>query len=392
MRKRMKRTELYDAVWSTPLAFLAPQFGISDVGLKNTCRRLNIPVPPRGYWAKLQAGKPTTKVALPPRAPGMDEEVVAGGSNRHWYYRFTNEEILGSTPDPPVFPEDLASVRDRVRKAMGKVSVPRVMTAPHRAIARLIAQDEIRRQKQAASTHPFAFDAPVFDGAFEQRRLRFLNALFLAVARCGGTAEVRGREAREIYIRIHQTSVPVSLDRPPQARGKATHQGGGLEQLRFVIQSSHDGEEERTSWQDGQGGHLEQFILAIATEVVTSAEISYREGCVRTFEWRVRRKAQLEEDARNHQLQLEREEQQRQRELEQARIDRLLDESAALRRATDIRAYVEAVKTTVASEVSLGSAASVDRWSKWALAEADRIDPVKTGRFLEEIEVKDDVK
>jgi hypothetical protein len=45
---------------------------------------------------------------------------------------------------------------------------------------------------------------------------------------------------------------------------------------------------------------------------------------------RQRCKAQLEEDARNYQLQLEREEQQ----LEQATIDRLLDESAALRRAT----------------------------------------------------------
>jgi hypothetical protein len=35
--------------------------------------------------------------------------------------------------------------------------------------------------------------------------------------------------------------------------------------------------------------------------------------------------------------QLEREERERQQKLEQARIDRLLDESAALRRATDIR-------------------------------------------------------
>jgi hypothetical protein len=52
----------------------------------------------------------------------------------------------------------------------------------------------------------------------------------------------------------------------------------------------------------------------------------------------VRRKAKLEEDARNYQLQLEREARERQQQLEQARIDRLLDE-AALRRATDIRDY-----------------------------------------------------
>ena len=33
---------------------LAPQYGISDVMLKKICRQMNIPTPPRGYWAKVQ--------------------------------------------------------------------------------------------------------------------------------------------------------------------------------------------------------------------------------------------------------------------------------------------------------------------------------------------------
>ena len=69
---------------------------------------------------------------------------------------------------------------------------------------------------------------------------------------------------------------------------------------------------------------------------------------MRAFEWRLERKARLEEDAHN-QLHLERQERARQQRLEQARIDRLLDEAASLRRATDIRACVDAVKTVVAS-------------------------------------------
>jgi hypothetical protein len=372
---------------------VAPQFKISDVALKNTCRSFDIPVPPRGYWAKLQAGKPATKVALPSRAAGMNDEVAIGGRNPHWSYGFTNEEILGPVPYPPSFPEDLPLVRDRIRKTIDKVGVPRAMTVHHPAIARLIAHDEIRRQKQAASSHSFSWDNPVFDSPFEQRRLRFLNALFLAVARCGGKAEVRGREAREISITIHQTRVSVSLDRPTKGRGKTSNQGvNGPDQLRLVIQSGYDREQEQASWQDGEGGRLEQFIEEIALEVVTSAEISYREGCFRAFEWRVRRKAQLEEQARDLQLQMEREIRERQQELQQARIDRLLDESASLRRATDIRAYVEAVKTTVANDAVLISLDSVEQWSKWALAEADRIDPVKTARFLDEVEAQDDTK
>lgn len=394
MQQRTIRLELYELVWSSPLTAAAPRFEISDVALKNTCRRFDIPVPPRGYWAKLQAGKPTNKVALPARAAGMDDEVVVGGRNHYWYNQLTDEQILGPLPEPPSFPEDIALVRDRVRKLIGKVSVPKALMAKHPAIARLIEQDNIRRQKQLTTTYTFSWDKPVFESPFEQRRLRFLNAVFLAAARCGGKPQVGGRKGREISIVVHQNSMARSLDRSPAGRHKrAGGVGSGPDQLRFAILTGYD-VEERTAWQDGAGGPLEHFVQEVAVEIVTTAEIVYRERCVRGFEWRVRRKAQLEEHARNYQLQLEREreERERQQRLEQARIDRLLDDAASLRRASDIRAYVEAVRITVANDVVSISQEAVARWSKWALAEADRIDPVKTARFLDEVEVDDDGK
>jgi hypothetical protein len=139
----------------------------------------------------------------------------------------------------------------------------------------------------------------------------------------------------------------------------------------------NDGQE-RMAWQDGEGGRLERFVQEVAVEVVTTAEISYRERCVRGLEWRVRRKARLEEETRNYQLQLEREERERRQQLEQAWIDRLLDEAASLRRASDIRAYVDAVNAAVRRDAAAISSDAIERWSQWALAEADRIDPVKT--------------
>jgi hypothetical protein len=139
------------------------------------------------------------------------------------------------------------------------------------------------------------------------------------VARCGGKLQVGGREAQEISITVHQTRVALSLDRRPAGRRKGTGQVGGPDQLRFSILAGYDRDQERRSWQDGEGGRLERFIQEIAVEVVTTAEISYRERCVRGFEWRVRRKAQLEEDIRNRQLQLEREERERQQQLERKR-------------------------------------------------------------------------
>jgi hypothetical protein len=91
-------------------------------------------------------------------------------------------------------------------------------------------------------------------------------------------------------------------------------------------------------------------------------------------------------------LRLEREERERRQQLEQARIDRLLDEAASLRRATEIRAYVDAVNTIAASAATSISLDAVGRWSKWALVHADPIDPVKTAGFLEDFEANDDAK
>jgi hypothetical protein len=202
---------------------------------------------------------------------------------------------------------------------------------------------------------------------------------------------MRGPEAREIIILIHQTSVAVSLDRPLTRRGKdASKANGSPEELRFAILVGYDHEQQRAAWQDGESGRLESLIQEIAVEVVTSAEISYREGCFRGFEWRVKRKAQLEEERRNHQLRIEREELERQQKIEQARVDRLLEDAKSLRRATDIRAYVAAVQAIVANETASISAEEMQRWSKWALVAADRIAPVRSARFIRVFEIDGD--
>ena len=152
----------------------------------------------------------------------------------------------------------------------------------------------------------------------------------------------------------------------------------------------YDHEQERAAWQDGEAGRLESLIQEVAVEVVTSAEISYRESCIRGFEWRVKRKAQLEADRRNRQLQVERDEQERQQQIEQARIDRLLGDAESLRQATNIRAYVAAVQAIVANETASISAEKMARWSEWPLAQADRIDPVRSARFIDTFDEKDD--
>jgi len=61
----LHRERLYKEVWETPVSQLAPKYGISDVGLTKMCKRMAIPVPPRGYWAKVAYGYKIKKPALP---------------------------------------------------------------------------------------------------------------------------------------------------------------------------------------------------------------------------------------------------------------------------------------------------------------------------------------
>jgi hypothetical protein len=67
--------------------------------------------------------------------------------------------------------------------------------------------------------------------------------------------------------------------------------------------------------------------------------------------------------------------------MERARSALVLKDAAALQQANVIRQYAAALRTLDASN-ALTSAEEFDRWSKWALAQADRIDPAIGGSFI----------
>ncbi len=59
------RNALYEEVWTTPMQRLAEKYGISDVGLAKVCRKLSIPRPGRGDWARIAAGQIVARTPLP---------------------------------------------------------------------------------------------------------------------------------------------------------------------------------------------------------------------------------------------------------------------------------------------------------------------------------------
>ena len=59
------REELYAEIWEQPASKVATKYGISDVMLGKVCRKLSIPVPGRGYWARKTAGQKMIEPSLP---------------------------------------------------------------------------------------------------------------------------------------------------------------------------------------------------------------------------------------------------------------------------------------------------------------------------------------
>jgi hypothetical protein len=102
-----KRDTLYEEVWSEPMTTVALRYGVSSVALAKMCRRLNVPMPGRGYWAKKVAGHEVSRRPLPPLKSGQSTEhmvtrwvdpltapVVDGGEHR----RLLAQERVNSKP------------------------------------------------------------------------------------------------------------------------------------------------------------------------------------------------------------------------------------------------------------------------------------------------------
>lgn len=71
--KDFSRQEIYDLIWSKPVAKVAADFGVSEVTVKNHTNNRRIPRPTPRYWSKIASGiKPRMK-PLPPSANDVFE-------------------------------------------------------------------------------------------------------------------------------------------------------------------------------------------------------------------------------------------------------------------------------------------------------------------------------
>jgi hypothetical protein len=76
----LTRRELFDLVWSKPVTKVAVDLEISDVAVKKICDKHRIPVPGRGYWAKVAAGQAPRPAAFRDTADPLLNRIHVVGS------------------------------------------------------------------------------------------------------------------------------------------------------------------------------------------------------------------------------------------------------------------------------------------------------------------------
>jgi hypothetical protein len=172
--EQWNREELYKDVWDQPVSRLTGKYGISGVAIAKACRKLDVPLPGRGYWARKQAGQTVRRDALPaakdlpiiwrmkmpppegsaPQRVGpapTDSEwlritemegrtlTVPGRSNFHELVRMTREGMSGATPDyrgvsTPPWSAKVLDVR------VSKESLPRALRFLNAVVQTLYAE------------------------------------------------------------------------------------------------------------------------------------------------------------------------------------------------------------------------------------------------------------
>lgn len=73
--RALSREELFVLIWERPATEVAKELGISDVALGKLCRRLQVPKPPRGYWARVASGRTPRRPALPAYRAVIEERL-----------------------------------------------------------------------------------------------------------------------------------------------------------------------------------------------------------------------------------------------------------------------------------------------------------------------------
>lgn len=412
----LSREDLYELAWSKPIRELAKDFGISDVALAKRCRRLGIPVPGRGYWARVDAGQQHYRPKLPKRAPQwLDDGALTVAPLREPIATPQNsacaDESKGSDGDLDrtwlqervdfeYLPENAIEVPARTRKWDGTIQRCRddLEKAAEELRESKKASDKYDkwpdwRKRQEIDSKAWAWQATRDRGrrlwdthkavSFRvsldsyKRALTIMNALALA-ARARGFAVREDEERGRIVFAGHDAEIQLRITESLEQKTRPRKRyDGQIEQERYQVTTGRlrvtlqIGYREGPTFEDKESRPLESQLNDMFRGVyrlVVKAWRQHREQQALNRKWEEEEKQRVESARTKAELE-------RALAKERARIERLSSEASRWVQSKQVRAYVDHIRASASEDLDAYKA--LGDWVSWALRVAEDLDPTK---------------
>jgi hypothetical protein len=358
----MTREQLYALVLTTPMVHAAAKYGLSGNGLAKICRKLDVPYPPRGWWAKKAAGTPVRQASLPKLKTGIPAAIVV--------------RVREHEPQAPQ--ADLSSVRDQ----LNDIAVPERLAKAHPVIAGWRAERERQRREAARERDPWVRQirsVPEFTD-IEKKMHRVFHALLRALEKGGAVVADGDKQGHvlitvageqidlEIREKLKQVKRPLNEDeqRWEADRSRLVTELVGTGRLHVVIHTWSRGGLKR-EWLESDAHPIDSLLPEIAATVLAMgphlAEVRrQREEEVRVAEER-RRQA---------------EEERRRRKRDANRWLRFVEFARAAQEVRAARLLLTELRAQAPADAMVGDRPLAE-WLDWVEERATALDPLQRG-------------
>jgi hypothetical protein len=369
--KSLTRKQLYDQVWSEPMSKLAARFGLSDVGLAKICRKHDIPRPPRGYWARQQAGHKVKQTPLPKSA--------------------SDDKILLSEPiDSASADTEKAERQPKVETVIGP---PVVVAETLRGCHPLVS--EANQQFQVAKTDELGMievpDAAILhirvSKASLRRALLIADAVLKACEQRG--YKVSAGPSVKILDQVLRFSIVEQVETireqlsDPNLEGRyefhfnrfrTSQKPSGMLSLILDDAKEYWARGLQSTWRESDKRRLEDRLdkFVAAMSAVVARKTAYDEE-------QKRQQAAAREAEKRRQEEAERRAERRKLyNAEKAKVDSLLATANSWRKSQKLREYIEARRQQhLAEHGAVEPDSKFAIWLAWANQQADRMDPLR---------------
>lgn len=377
--RRVMMDDLIAFAWSAPMRELAASVGVSDVGLKKLLTGLGVVCPPQGHWNRVLAGKPVGKPPTGlPRLPGQHPALLIDGRLSKHLPEAPEPLAVGPFESANV-PEDLEGLRRKELAAIGQAVSAAKLSNLHPSVEAALERDE--RERQRAITKDWHVPKVQFESPFERRRLRILNAIFRTLQKRGHRGTLRPDEYHtDIHVTIGDTYLPIMLFEGRKHKDYNRYSAPKPDPKRSAncVLTVTAGQER---WTDDANGTLETKIAVISAGLIVEGERIFRDKMREAAQERERQRIEAEKRRERERIEAEN---RRIATIEKANADRL----EALRESGRLEAEANELRRLIASVTAAVTVGSIDlsqgvlaEWQAWAQAEADRLDPVRSGQI-----------